>query len=197
MDSSQHSLWCKGHMQSGTRLNLINVYGPRDIVAKQIFWNELRSVHNQMNEEPVCMMGDFNSIRKKEDRANCIYSNRDTIYFNQFLEETGLIELEGLNFSFTWFGPGIIKSRLDRVLVNDRWLSSYDWKVYADHRRNSDHLPLILSCDHQNWGPKPFKAFDDWLKIDETQNIIDVVMSKSIHKSWFATMKEVKNGLGT
>lgn len=72
------------------------------------------------------MMGDFNSIKKMEDRVKCIYTNRDTLHFNQFLEETGLIELKGLNYNFTWFGPNNKKSCLDRVVVNDKWLSSYD-----------------------------------------------------------------------
>lgn len=53
---------------------------------------------------------------------------------------------------------------------------------------------MILSCDQLNCGPIPFKVFDDWLNLDEAQNI-EKVLSENVHKSWFATMKEVKLGL--
>lgn len=69
-------------------------------------------------------MGDFNSIKKKEDRAGSVYNNRDSLLFNAFMKESDLLEIEGLNFSDTWFGPTNKKSKLDRVLVNEVWLYS-------------------------------------------------------------------------
>lgn len=83
-----------------------------------------------------------------EDRVNYAYNNRDSVNSNVFLEQTGLIELDGVNFSFTWFGYKNKKSRLDRVVVNDLCLSIHDWEVSTRHKRNYDHLPFILHSDY-------------------------------------------------
>lgn len=63
-------------------------------------------------------MGDFNCIRKKEDREGGIYNNKDTVWFNSFFNETCLIELEGGDYKLKWFSPYNKKSKLDRVIVN-------------------------------------------------------------------------------
>lgn len=140
-------------------------------------------------------MGDFNCIRRKEDRVNCVYNNRDSVKFNGFMEEMGLIELVGVNFSFTWFGPGDKKSRLDRVLVNVEWLTSHSWIISAGHKRNSDHIPLIMSSDYNDWVPKPFKAFDNWLQLEEVQQLMHDIVLNNNNKSWNGVMKELKLGL--
>lgn len=153
VESSKRWIWCKGELPSGIIINLINVYGPHDLEEKRQFWRDMRNILSLSEDSPICVMGDINSIRFKEDRENCVYNNRDSTSFNLFMEETGLIELEGLNFSFTWFGHDNKRSRLDRVLVNECWMASQAWKVSAGHRRSSDHLPLILLGDISDWGP--------------------------------------------
>lgn len=75
-------------------------------------------------------------------------------------------------------------SKLDIVIVNDEWLSSCEWKVQSKHRRHSDHVPLILSSDGTNWGPKPFKPFDDWLMMKEVQDLPSKVISENDHKNF-------------
>lgn len=192
---SHHWLWCKGDLPSGSSIYLVNVYGPHDLDEKQIFWSDLRTIVRQVSDSPICLIDDFNSIRNKKDRINYVYNNRDSINFNLFMEDTGLIELEGINFSFTWFGCKDKKSRLDRVLVNVEWLSYHAWKVHAGHRRNSDHLPLILSSDFTDWGPKSFKAYDNWLRLEEVQALLSKIVLDCNNKSWMGIMKELKAGL--
>lgn len=195
VDNTQHWLWCKGSTSLGESFNLVNIYGPHDLTEKQVFWNDLRNIHQQVDKEPLCLMGDFNSVTSKEDRANCVQNNRDMTSFNVFIDETGLIELQGANFLFTWFGPKDKKSRLDRVLVNDKWILTHQWKVSAGHRRSSDHLPLTLASDSTNWGPKPFRAFDDWMQLEEIQSLLVSTVQNNTSKSWFGIIKEIKLGL--
>lgn len=140
-------------------------------------------------------MGDFNSIRRKEDIMNCVYNMRDTENFNKFMEDTRLIEIEGISSEFTWFGPKEKKSRLDRVVVNELWLSSQVWKLSASHRRNSDHTPLYLSGNCANWGPKPFRAFDDWMKVEGVKEVIEKVIKESLNRPFNGTLKEIKLGI--
>lgn len=112
-------IWCKGKVNGEYPVNLINVYGPHDPLEKSVFWNHLRNIVSASIDEPLCILGDFNSIRSKEDREGCIYSDRDSKLLNEFLEDHNLLEIDGSNFKFTWFGPGNKKSKLDRAIVND------------------------------------------------------------------------------
>lgn len=111
-------------------------------------------------------MGDLNSIRSERDRVGCCYTKRDIVMFNDFIEDLHLIEIDG-EVSFTWYGPKNRKSKLDRVLVNDLWLKCCSWHISGWHRRSSDHVPISISSDKRNWGPKSFKAFDNWLEKEE------------------------------
>ena len=76
-----------------------------------------------------------------------------------------LHDIRSLGSSFTWFKPnGRAKSRLDRFLVSDQWLSM--WPNTYQHvlqRDFSDHCPLILKTNMVDWGPKPFRVVDWWL----------------------------------
>lgn len=75
-DSSQRWLWCKGELSSGHIINLVNVYGPHEPEEKPLFWQDRRNIHNIIENEPVCIMGDFNCVRSVEDRENCVYNDR-------------------------------------------------------------------------------------------------------------------------
>jgi len=47
-------------------------------------------------------------------------------------------------------------SRLDRFLLSEEWCLL--WSGYmqvAQMQGLSDHCPLMLSIDKENWGPKP------------------------------------------
>ena len=47
---------------------------------------------------------------------------------------------------FTWYKPnGIVKSRIDRILVSLEWLEKWSGsKQYAEGRSVSDHYALLL-----------------------------------------------------
>lgn len=66
----------------------------------------MRTIFTSTVEEPLCLLGDFNSIWNKVDRAGCIYSNRDSSLLNAFLEDHNLLEINGTNYFSTWLGPG-------------------------------------------------------------------------------------------
>lgn len=149
---------------------------------------------DKIEDQPLCIMGDFNSIRRKEDRMNCAYQKRDTSHFNSFMETTGMIEIEGTH-SFTWYGPNKRKSKLDRVVVNTTWLNLQVWKLTINHRRHSDHCPLLLHGDDINWGSKHFKAFDDWQKKKEVISLIDNILRNCQDRLFQGTLKEIKSGI--
>lgn len=131
-------------------------------------------------------------MRNKADRQGCIHHKRDAADFNLFIGNFSLIELNGSNYSFTWQGPNNKRSKLDRVIVNDLWMRLGKWTVTGWNRRNSDHIPVQLHSDLLNWGPKPFKAFDNWLKDGLVTTILSQVNEECPNRHWFGFMKEVE-----
>ncbi|KAL7198644.1 hypothetical protein ACSBR2_021029 [Camellia fascicularis] len=53
-------------------------------------------------------------------------------------------------------------SRIDRVLVDPKWLEVFNLKLWGLPRLISDHCPLLLMEDERDWGPKPFRIINAW-----------------------------------
>nr|GFC57260.1 RNA-directed DNA polymerase, eukaryota [Tanacetum cinerariifolium] len=65
-------------------------------------------------------MGDFNEVRRKEDRWGTAFNVFGTRFFNQFISSVGLVEIQLEGYNFTWAHPSASKmSKLDRFLVSD------------------------------------------------------------------------------
>ncbi|KAL8512922.1 hypothetical protein ACS0TY_019182 [Phlomoides rotata] len=67
---------------------------------------------------------------------------------------------------FTWYRPdGTCKSRLDRILVNSEWITRWPNQVLKGERRTlSDHCPIYMESAIKNWGPRPFRFINTWVK---------------------------------
>jgi len=73
----------------------------------------------------LCVLEDFNSIRRQEERKSLIsvldYS-REIKSFIAFIEKSELVDISLVDKKFTWYKPnGMVKSRIDRYLcqMND------------------------------------------------------------------------------
>jgi hypothetical protein len=54
-------------------------------------------------------------------------------------------------------------SRLDRFLLNDEWCLVWPNCIQVAQLRGlSDHCPLLLSVDEENWGPRPSRMLKCW-----------------------------------
>ncbi|KAL5173205.1 hypothetical protein HKD37_16G045804 [Glycine soja] len=62
-------------------------------------------------------------------------------------------------------------------------------------RNYSDHCPIILKYKIIDWGPKPFKVFDGWLKIKDYQQVVKDCWSAYQPMGWggFALKNKLKN----
>ncbi|GJR02184.1 transposon TX1 uncharacterized [Tanacetum coccineum] len=88
-----------------------------------------------------CLFGDFNDIRTAEDRLNFEFNTRDADNFNDFIRKNELVEIP----------RGVAAVSLDRML--------------------SDHCPILLKDMDMDFGPKPFRAYDVWLKENDIDNV--------------------------
>ncbi|GAU35827.1 hypothetical protein TSUD_56330 [Trifolium subterraneum] len=127
--SREHILWCHDRfLKSSEEFYLVNVYAPCDAGAKQTLWNSLSGRIQLLNGERVCVCGDFNAVRRIEERRPLRTGPRpsDHIPFNQFIDDSAHVaQLRGL----------------------------------------SDHCPLVLEADEQNWGPRLSRMLKRWKDI--------------------------------
>ncbi|KAL8464304.1 hypothetical protein ACS0TY_033995 [Phlomoides rotata] len=118
-------------------------------------------------EGAVIVNGDFNSIRKTSERAGrrAQSCRRDVEAFDSFVRDLGLIDLPLHGRLFTWYMPdGSCKSRLDRFLINNRWISKWPNSAQVGLQRSlSDHCPILLEIKVKDSGPKPFRCINAWM----------------------------------
>ncbi|XP_057794347.1 uncharacterized protein LOC131010698 [Salvia miltiorrhiza] len=104
---------------------LVNVYAAQNPSEKEILWDTIGMMLGQNREACVCVAGDFNAIRAAEERSGrgLQFSPREMRVFDNFITGNALEDIRLQGRGFTWYQPqGLCKTKLDRFLVNDKWL---------------------------------------------------------------------------
>ncbi|GJW06190.1 RNA-directed DNA polymerase, eukaryota, reverse transcriptase zinc-binding domain protein [Tanacetum coccineum] len=128
---------------------LINVYGPQQQPEKSILWDLLRSFI-QNHQGNFILFGDLNEVRCETERFGSNFSSSDATIFNAFIQDGSLVEL-----------PMGLKTL--QVTVLDRvW---------------SDHNPILLHCQKNDFGPTPFKVYHSWFERCDFDNVEGVWIS--------------------
>jgi hypothetical protein len=98
----------------------------------------------------------------------------DHIPFNRFIDESFLIDLPLRGRIFTWYKvDGNTMSRVDRFLLSEEWCLTWpNSSQTAQLRGISDHCPLLLSANEENWGPRPLRMLKCWRKVPGYQNFV-------------------------
>lgn len=66
-------------------------------------WERVKKNVKVSMDEPICLVGDFNSIRVESERLKCEYRRNDMKGINDFIKDFNLLEVQVRNDSFTWF----------------------------------------------------------------------------------------------
>ena len=106
----------------GFRWVLVSVYGAAQEEHKSQFLSEL--VQLCENETlPMIVGGDFNIIRKPEEKNNDNYNPRWPLMFNAIIQSLELRELELSGRQYTWASrrENPTFEKLDRVLASTEW----------------------------------------------------------------------------
>ncbi|GJX15682.1 RNA-directed DNA polymerase, eukaryota, reverse transcriptase zinc-binding domain protein [Tanacetum coccineum] len=108
----------------------------------------------------------MNKVRDESERYGTIFSPTEAQIFNNFIDNLGLLDLPLGGRSFTWMNKeGTKMSKLDRFLVSSSVMDAFpNLRVTALPRGWSDHIPLMLHDEKNDYGPIPFKFFHSWLK---------------------------------
>lgn len=142
---------------------LLNVYGPQLTSQKRELWSQLRLLIQNFRGS-VCVMGDFNVVRRPSERSGSRFKPIRAADFNS-LSDTTLIDVKQRARCFTWVSwDGLKMSKLDRFLINLKFTEEWeDVTVVVRDRVFSDHCPVLLKDNGIDFGPPPFRCFDYWL----------------------------------
>ncbi|GKV47542.1 hypothetical protein SLEP1_g54439 [Rubroshorea leprosula] len=168
-----------------TPVFILNIYSPCQLTRKRALWEELYNLIKS-KKGCWCLTGDYNSVRRVEERAGCKELSREMKEFDEFIRRIELIDLPLLGRKFTWYNSnGQQMSRLDRFLVSEDWISKWsDIKQWGLKRTVSDHCPILLKNEKVDWGPKPFKFFDSWLEQPGCREVIRNSWKSTEVKGW-------------
>nr|GEY59169.1 RNA-directed DNA polymerase, eukaryota, reverse transcriptase zinc-binding domain protein [Tanacetum cinerariifolium] len=122
----------------------------------------------------VILFGDLNEVRNVFERFGSIFSSGDAAIFNDFIQESGLIDLPMGGRSFTWMNKvGSKMSKLDRFLISDNVNQDIpNLQVMALDRRWSDHNLILLHSKNFDFGPTPFKIFHSWFDQIDFEKVV-------------------------
>ena len=165
--SQDHMLLIHGRfIQSNEEFYVINIYSPCDGRAKQALWEALSVRLQALRGEKICVCGDFNTVRCPEERRSLREGSNvnDVQHFSMFIDDNDLVDLSLCGRRFTWFkGDGTSISRIDRFLLSEDWCLQWPNCIQVALLRGlSEHCPLQLSVDEENWGPRPVRMLKCW-----------------------------------
>ncbi|KAL0288050.1 UNVERIFIED_CONTAM: hypothetical protein Sradi_7109500 [Sesamum radiatum] len=144
------------------------VYGVNDVIGRRELWMELTRISTVVTDSPWLVGGDFNTVLDSSEVCGLSGDIRGAAdEFRGCLQDTGLIHLPMHGERFTWHNCSrdarSLWKRLDRLLVNDRWLENWPDTTYVSlSARTSDHSPLVLRGDDSNRVAGMFR-FDNYL----------------------------------
>jgi len=165
--SFEHVLVIVGSfVKTGERFVVFNVYAPCDATRQQALWSNISNRLLSVGDQNVCICGDFNVVRCVAERhsVGIALSQTGSALFNQFIVDNSLVDLPIRGRLFTWFcGDGRSMGRIDRILLSESWCVTWpDCFQLALARGLSDHCPLVLSIDEENWGLRPLQMLKCW-----------------------------------
>ncbi|GKV25404.1 hypothetical protein SLEP1_g34851 [Rubroshorea leprosula] len=177
-------------------VNIVNIYSPCQLTGKRALWEELQHLMNN-RRGTWCLAGDFNAVRRAEERAGCTRISGEMREFDEFIHNAELLDLPLLGRKYTWYNSnGQHMSRIDRFLLSEDWIMEWsDVKQWGLRRSVSDHCPILLKNEKVDWGPKPFKFFDAWLDQPGCKEVIRDVWNHKEVKGWkgFKLKEKLKN----
>ncbi|KAL2235448.1 UNVERIFIED_CONTAM: hypothetical protein Sindi_1277000 [Sesamum indicum] len=168
LDLGNQFMHCRvTHRTDSESLTITIVYGASEMIDRRNLWNTLESLAREHSDEPWLVGGDFNAVRDMNEVCGASGDIRMAMEeFNVGIQEAGLIPLPMQGEWYTWHNCSTnsrsLWKRLDRILINDRWLARFPFSYYhCLLPRTSDHSPLLLHGDRQNQTGGMFR-FDNY-----------------------------------
>eukprot|EP00253_Pinus_taeda_P033682 PITA_33682 len=103
---------------------ITNVYGPQKQANKLKLFTSVEDLRARHPILPWIVAGDFNMIRSlSEKKGGTRQLSRDSMAFQNFIMNMGLVDTETINGTFTWNnkrgGASQVASKLDRFIISE------------------------------------------------------------------------------
>ncbi|XP_055814172.1 uncharacterized protein LOC129883562 [Solanum dulcamara] len=155
------------HVMNPNQFRVSFVYAKWKDHLRRPLWDSMLQHSN--TTLPWCTLGDFNVITEPEEKLGGVtYNMRKSLEFISIIQACGLQDLGFFGQKYTWSKQrGIffrIWKRLDRGMVNDKWLEVMPQTTITHLPTvGSDHCPLLLEfTEHHQHHIKYFKFMNCW-----------------------------------
>nr|GEW70873.1 RNA-directed DNA polymerase, eukaryota [Tanacetum cinerariifolium] len=171
-----------------TKFLMISIYAPQPRTEKRSLWNYIMYLVTRWQGDSI-VMGDFNEVRSADERMGSIFNIQGATDFNDFISNSGLVDIQLEGYSFTWSHPSASKmSKLDRFLVTKCVILLFPYvSAICLDRHLSDHRPILLRDVIVDYGATPFRLYHSWLTLSGFEQLV-------IH-TWNSTILEDSNGM--
>ncbi|KAE8731355.1 hypothetical protein F3Y22_tig00002840pilonHSYRG01117 [Hibiscus syriacus] len=167
---------------SGHRSAITAVYGSNNGADRQHLWRQLEEVESMVGVSYWLIGGDFNIIANAEESFDFEslgpYDTADMEALRNCLSSLVLIDHPFVGPLFICFNRqegNYLAHKLDRVLINSRWLEDFP-NSFVEFKTQgvSDHCLALISFFKENHvdRPKPFKFFNCWASHGDFKNIV-------------------------
>ncbi|KAK3222180.1 hypothetical protein Dsin_009205 [Dipteronia sinensis] len=116
---------------------------------------------------PWCMGGDFNTVLCDTERKGGASNSASMRNFRSFLLQAKVVDIPIHGCAFTWTNNRELASwaRLDRFLISP-WILSWFPKLMQKGlpKSVSDHNAITIGEPKKDWGPCPFRLYDNWME---------------------------------
>ena len=144
------------------------VYASNLVEERKLLWEDLRSHHDSpmFKDKPWMIYGDFNEILKGNEHSSFDINPTIPMGMRDFQEVVQYCSLSDMKYHgplFTWCnkreGNELICKKLDRVLVNEKWIADYQQCYgFLEAGGCSDHLRCRINLGAETHiVRKPFK----------------------------------------
>ncbi|KAJ1405963.1 Endonuclease/exonuclease/phosphatase superfamily [Sesbania bispinosa] len=135
-------------------------------------------------DRPWNIIGDFNELlskRENEALGPCNFQNMKL--FQDFVQNTNLLDLDLKGNRFTWFSnpcQGIItREKLDSVIVNWAWLSLFPNAIATAYPAiSSDRSPILFDLKPEETSARSFKYEAYWYDHEECKGVVNQVWNE-------------------
>ncbi|KAL2235624.1 UNVERIFIED_CONTAM: hypothetical protein Sindi_1294600 [Sesamum indicum] len=172
-------------------------YGATKVVDRRELWNALENLAIQCADIPWLIGGDFNAVRDLSEVCGTSGDIRTAMEdFNAAIQNTGLLPLPMQGEWYTWHNhsatPRNLWKRLDRMLINDRWMARFPNTFYSVLTpRTSDHSPMVLYGDRQQQYGGMFQ-FDNYLAPEFIPSVQNIWQHNIIGTPIYAVTRKLK-----
>ncbi|KAL2230754.1 UNVERIFIED_CONTAM: hypothetical protein Sindi_1669800 [Sesamum indicum] len=146
LDLGNQFMHCRvTHRPDSETLIITIVYGASEMIDRRSLWNTLEILAREHSDEPWLVGGDFNAVQEMNEVSGATGDIRMAMEeFNAGIQEAELIPLPMQGEWYTWHNCSTnsrsLWKRLDRILINDRWLARFPSSCYhCLISRTSDH----------------------------------------------------------